>query len=116
MKCVLGVDGGGTKTECVAMDLAANVVARARGPASNPTRVGFESAAAGEKQVAEATIAAAKESVEIAALCARSGLTLNERVFQQLCATAPYVEAMTGRLYRERHWTEEPANIFRFGG
>jgi N-acetylglucosamine kinase-like BadF-type ATPase len=70
MKCVLGFDGGGTKTECVAMDLAANVVARARGPASNPTRVGFESAAAGVKQVAEATIAAAKESVEIAALCA----------------------------------------------
>jgi N-acetylglucosamine kinase len=70
MKCVLGLDGGGTKTECVAMDLAANVVARARGPASNPTRVGFESAAAGVKQVAAATIAASKETVEVAALCA----------------------------------------------
>jgi hypothetical protein len=31
-------------------------------------------------------------------------------------AAAPYVEAMTGRLYRERQWTEEPANIFMFGG
>ena len=31
-------------------------------------------------------------------------------------AAAPYVEAMTGRLYRERSWAEEPANIFQFGG
>src|SRR5215469_6081398 len=70
MKCVLGFDGGGTKTECVAMDLAAHVVARARGPASNPTRVGFAAAAAGVKQVAEATLAASKENAEVVALCA----------------------------------------------
>jgi N-acetylglucosamine kinase len=70
MKCVLGVDGGGTKTECVAMDLSANVIARGRGPASNPTRVGFETAARNVKQVADATVALCKERVEIAALCA----------------------------------------------
>jgi len=33
-----------------------------------------------------------------------------------VCAAAPHVEAMTGRLYRERHWAEEPANVFQFGG
>ena len=45
-----------------------------------------------------------------------AGLNLSDRQFAMLCAAAPYVEAMTGRLYRERHWTEEPANIFQFGG
>ena len=33
---------------------------------------------------------------EIAAICRRAGLTLNERHFQQLCATAPYVQAKVG--------------------
>ena len=45
-----------------------------------------------------------------------AGLTLTDRQFAMICAAAPYVEAMTGRLYRERHWAEEPANIFQFGG
>ena len=52
-----------------------------------------------------------------AASAARAaGLNLSDRQFAMLCAAAPYVEAMTGRLYRERHWAEEPANIFQFGG
>ncbi len=50
------------------------------------------------------------------AACRAAGLALSERQFAMLCAAAPYVEAMTGRLYRDRHWTEEPANIFRFSG
>jgi aspartyl-tRNA(Asn)/glutamyl-tRNA(Gln) amidotransferase subunit A len=51
-----------------------------------------------------------------AAACRAAGLSLSDRQFATLCAAAPYVEAMTGRLYRERHWAEEPANIFQFGG
>ena len=51
-----------------------------------------------------------------ASACRAAGLTLTDRQFAMVCAAAPYVEAMTGRLYRERHWTEEPANIFQFGG
>jgi aspartyl-tRNA(Asn)/glutamyl-tRNA(Gln) amidotransferase subunit A len=51
-----------------------------------------------------------------ATACRAAGLTLSDRQFAMLCAAAPYVEAMTGRLYRERHWSEEPANIFQFGG
>ncbi len=52
-----------------------------------------------------------------AASAARAaGFNLSDRQFAMLCAATPYVEAMTGRLYRERHWAEEPANIFQFGG
>jgi aspartyl-tRNA(Asn)/glutamyl-tRNA(Gln) amidotransferase subunit A len=51
---------------------------------------------------------------EIAASCRRAGLTLNERQFQQLCATAPYVEAMVGRLRRDPEYHEEPASTVAF--
>jgi len=57
--------------------------------------------------------AAARDRAAHAARAA--GLTLSDRQFAMLCAAAPYVEAMTGRLYRERHWAEEPANTFQFG-
>jgi len=70
MKCVLGFDGGGTKTECVAMNSSGVIVARGRGPASNPTRIGFDAAAAGVKQAAEATLAAVGRPAEVVALCA----------------------------------------------
>jgi aspartyl-tRNA(Asn)/glutamyl-tRNA(Gln) amidotransferase subunit A len=52
----------------------------------------------------------------VATACRAAGLALSERQFAMACAAAPYVEAMTGRLYRDRGWTEEPANIFQFGG
>lgn len=51
---------------------------------------------------------------EIAALCHRAGLTMNERHFAQLCATAPYVDAMVGRLRRDPEFYEEPASVVRF--
>jgi aspartyl-tRNA(Asn)/glutamyl-tRNA(Gln) amidotransferase subunit A len=51
---------------------------------------------------------------EIAAVCQRGGLVLRERQFEQLCATAPYVDAMVGRLYRERALPDEPTNVFAF--
>ena len=49
---------------------------------------------------------------EFESLCQRAGLAVNERVFEQLCATAPYVEAMTGRLRRERPFYAEPSLVF----
>ena len=70
MKCVLGFDGGGTKTECVAIDLAGHVTARGRGPASNPTRIGFDAAAMGVKQAADATLATLKKPIQVLAVCA----------------------------------------------
>jgi aspartyl-tRNA(Asn)/glutamyl-tRNA(Gln) amidotransferase subunit A len=51
---------------------------------------------------------------EIAATCRRAGLTPNERVFRQLCATAPYVDAMVARLRRDPEFYEEPASIVSF--
>ena len=52
------------------------------------------------------------ERDRIAAVCRRAGLTLNERHFEQLCATAPYIDAMIGRLNRSREFYEEPSSIF----
>ena len=51
----------------------------------------------------------------IALAARRAGLRLNERQFELLCAAAPYVEQMAGRLRRPRAFTEEPASLFRFG-
>ena len=42
------------------------------------------------------------------------GLTLTERQFEMACAAAPYVIAMTGRLYLDHAYIEEPANVFHF--
>ncbi len=56
--------------------------------------------------------AATRDRVAIA--CRAAGLTLSERQFKMACAAAPYVIAMTGRLYRDRAYSEEPANTFRF--
>jgi aspartyl-tRNA(Asn)/glutamyl-tRNA(Gln) amidotransferase subunit A len=52
------------------------------------------------------------ERDRIASICRRAGLSLNERHFEQLCATAPYIEAMTGRLNRTREFYEEPSSVF----
>ena len=57
--------------------------------------------------------AATRDRVAVA--CRAAGLTLSDRQFEMACAAAPYVIAMTGRLYRDRPYTEEPANVFLFG-
>jgi aspartyl-tRNA(Asn)/glutamyl-tRNA(Gln) amidotransferase subunit A len=53
---------------------------------------------------------------ELAARCRAAGLpTLNERVFEQLCATVEPLEAMLARLRRMEHsFDDEPANVFVF--
>src|SRR5271165_2275244 len=70
MKCFLGFDGGGTKTECVALNAAGAIVARGRGPASNPTRIGVPAANAALKQTYEAASGSTQITFEVAALCA----------------------------------------------
>ena len=42
----------------------------------------------------------------------QAGLTLNDRHFEQLCATAPYIDEMTARLERDPEFYDEPANIY----
>jgi aspartyl-tRNA(Asn)/glutamyl-tRNA(Gln) amidotransferase subunit A len=85
---------------------------RARRPRLDP-HASFSTASLPVPEPAQADIPQARRD-EIAALCRRAGLTLNERHFEQLCATAPYVEAMTARLRAMREFTEEPSHIFRF--
>ena len=70
MKCFLGFDGGGTKTECVVLNDVGAVVARGRGPASNPTRIGVPAALAALQQTYEAVLSSSPTSLEVAALCA----------------------------------------------
>jgi aspartyl-tRNA(Asn)/glutamyl-tRNA(Gln) amidotransferase subunit A len=53
---------------------------------------------------------------EIAVMCKRRGLKLPEHHFEQLCATAPFVEAMVGHLGRSWDFADEPASVFQFGG
>jgi len=71
MRCVLGFDGGATKTECVLLSEAGNILASGRAGASNPGVVGFERA------IDEITKAAQAATLEppvhpdaISALCA----------------------------------------------
>jgi N-acetylglucosamine kinase-like BadF-type ATPase len=70
MKCALGFDGGGTKTECVVLNEAGAIVARGKGPASNPTRIGFPAAFAALKETTRTATNSTRLSLEVAALCA----------------------------------------------
>jgi N-acetylglucosamine kinase-like BadF-type ATPase len=71
MRCVLGFDGGGTKTECVLMDETRAVLARTRSGPSNPLRVGFPVAAAALQQATHDALAEARiEQPSIIAVCA----------------------------------------------
>ena len=58
MRYILGFDGGGTKTECVLMNSADQVLARTYAGASNPSRIGVESAARAVEQSAELALRA----------------------------------------------------------
>jgi glucosamine kinase len=71
MRYVLGLDGGGTKTECVLMDESHRVVATSRGGPSNPMRVGFGGALAAVCEAARTAILNAKISGDaVVSLCA----------------------------------------------
>jgi N-acetylglucosamine kinase len=71
MRYVLGLDGGGTKTECVLMDESCQVVTSSRGGPSNPMRVGFGGALAAVCEATRLAILAAKISADaVVSLCA----------------------------------------------
>ncbi len=72
MRFVLGLDGGGTKTDCVLMDEAGAVLARSMAGPSNPLRVGFGVALASIREAARQAIAQAKLPADskAAAVCA----------------------------------------------
>jgi N-acetylglucosamine kinase-like BadF-type ATPase len=69
MRYVLGLDGGGTKTDCVLMDETGAILARSRSGPSNPSRIGFDATVAALYKAAEKTLAASGTSAhEIAAI------------------------------------------------
>jgi len=85
MRCVLGFDGGGTKTECVLMDAEGKILARGRSGPSNPFRIGVERAAH-EIQIA-ASLAlreAGLDSAEIAAIGAGLAGTSQPELKEQM--------------------------------
>jgi N-acetylglucosamine kinase len=56
MRIAIGLDGGGTKTDCVLMDEHGHVIARGRGGPSNSSRIGMEAAARGVKEAVDAAL------------------------------------------------------------
>jgi glucosamine kinase len=68
MRCVLGFDGGGTKTDCVLMDETQSIRARARCGPCNPVLVG-------EQAAANALLASGEEA------CAAAGALPEEVLF-----------------------------------
>jgi len=71
MRYVLGMDGGGTKTECVLMDEAGLVRAEGKSGPSNPMRVGFGGALAAVCEAGRAAMHNAELSPsDISVVCA----------------------------------------------
>ncbi|PYT53604.1 MAG: hypothetical protein DMG43_08590 [Acidobacteria bacterium] len=71
MRCVLGFDGGGTKTDCVLMDESGRILAHSRSGPSNPFRVGIEASSRALQDAAQHALSEARaERSSIAALCA----------------------------------------------
>lgn len=71
MRFVLGLDGGGTKTQCVLMDEAGLVRAEGRSGPSNPMRVGFGGALVAVCEAARSAMQNAHLSVtDISVVCA----------------------------------------------
>jgi glucosamine kinase len=64
MRCVLGFDGGGTKTDCVLMDETRTIRARTRSAPSNPVLIGSDSAAAALLRAGEEACAVSGASPE----------------------------------------------------
>src|SRR5262249_25842367 len=71
MRCVLGLDGGGTKTDCVLMDDIGAILARTRSGPSNPSRVALDVAVAALTQAAQDALSTAHKSpTDVAAIYA----------------------------------------------
>jgi glucosamine kinase len=94
MRSVLGIDGGGTKTECVLMDAAGKILARSFSGPSNPYRVGVESATreiekAAELCLKEARVAQAEVAAIAAGLAGTGKPEMKEGMRASLAATFP---------------------------
>lgn len=78
-RVLIAVDGGGSKTDAVALSPDGEVLARASGPSSSPQNLGLDAAVAVLDTVVRAAIAAAGAPPEHVA-CYLSGLDLPEEI------------------------------------
>jgi len=65
----IGVDGGGTKTECILVDESGRIVARHLAPGCNPSIIGRDAAARVASKALKAIRAKADGTVELTLLC-----------------------------------------------
>src|SRR2546430_12658864 len=94
MDYVLGLDGGGTKTECVLMDPAGKILARSFSGPSNPWRVGVESATREIEKAADLSFAEAQVARNVivalgAGLAGTGNPELEERKESSLSGAVP---------------------------
>ena len=71
MSYFLGFDGGGTKTECLLLDVRGNLAGRGLTGPSNPNRIGFETALQNLREAADqALTAAGTDAQQVRGVCA----------------------------------------------
>ncbi|HJZ66412.1 MAG TPA: BadF/BadG/BcrA/BcrD ATPase family protein [Candidatus Acidoferrum sp.] len=95
MRIGMGLDGGGTKTDCVLMDDAGRIVGCGRGAASNPSRIGVDAAAKGVIEAATAALRDAKLGMaQVSDVCAGlAGVALAERAAAMRALLAEFFHA-----------------------
>ncbi len=76
-----------------------------------PDVTGAEPIAAPPVSIESASISET-ERARVTAAVETAGLSLSDMDYEQICAAAPYVHAMVGRLKRKRDYGEEPGNTF----
>ena len=87
MRCFLGFDGGGTKTECVLMNEDQHILARSSSGPSNPLRVEPPAAVAALEEAALRALAAAGvDRHSLAALCAGLAGAARPEIADQVAA------------------------------
>jgi N-acetylglucosamine kinase-like BadF-type ATPase len=83
----LGIDGGGTKTECILADRQGKVVARGMAGASNPVRTGYARAWFALSEAGDTVLSKAKIHAEhVRAVCAGLGGAGRHGVVQRVSA------------------------------
>ncbi|MHB8756055.1 MAG: N-acetylglucosamine kinase [Candidatus Acidiferrales bacterium] len=87
MKSFLGFDAGGTKTHCVALDDAGQLLAETTGGAANPLRIGLAKACAALEETARRALAEARENAgDVRAICAGVAGAGRPRIARRLSA------------------------------
>ena len=87
MSVFLGFDAGGTKTHCVALNSAGDVIAETTGGAANPLRIGLAKACVALEETARRTLADAREEAgDVRAICAGVAGAGRPRIARRLSA------------------------------